>query len=107
MRQIERDQANERARAEQARANPSPPTRYVVLAGTFADAQAARSRLQELIDAGFEGTLLSSPKGGRVLSELRIGPYPSQAQAEKVSETLRRSYDLSPRVVEEHGDTQP
>jgi general secretion pathway protein D len=107
MREIERDQATEKARAEQARNSPTPPARFVVLAGTFADPQVARSRLTELVDAGFEGSLLSSPKGGRVLTELRVGPFVSQLQAEKVSETLRRSYDLSPRVVEEPGDKQP
>jgi hypothetical protein len=67
----------------------------------------ARSRLTELVDAGFEGSLLSSPKGGRVLTELRVGPFPTLSQAEKVSETLRRSYDLTPQVIEEPGDKQP
>jgi len=107
MREIERQQAEEKERAQQAVSHPGPATRYVVLAGTFADAQAARARLTELVDAGFEGTLLSSPKDGHVLTELRLGPYASQAQADKVSETLRRSYDLSPRVVVEQPEKQP
>ena len=107
MREIEREQENAKTQAQQARTNPAPAARYVILAGTFADAQVARTRLTELVDAGFEGSLLSSPKGGRVMTELRVGPFTSQAQAEKVSETLRRSYDLTPQVVEEHGDSQP
>ncbi|HTY19409.1 MAG TPA: type II secretion system secretin GspD [Myxococcota bacterium] len=107
MREIERERETEKTKAAQARANPQPATHYVILAGTFADPQVARSRLTELVDAGFEGSLLSSAKDGKVLTELRVGPFASQAQAEKVSQTLRHSYDLTPRVVEESGDKQP
>jgi len=107
MREIERRQALDKEHAQQAANAPGPATRYVVLAGGFANAQAARTRLTELVDAGFEGSLVTSPKGGRVTTELRIGPYASASQAEKVAETLRRSYDLSPQVVTEQEEPKP
>jgi hypothetical protein len=65
----------------------------------FADSGVAQSTLMRLIDAGYEGTLVSSRASGRVLLELRVGPYRELSQAERAAEALRRAYSLAPQVL--------
>jgi general secretion pathway protein D len=99
MLEIERAQATERAQARAAAAAQAQPKRYLVLGGVFADPGVAQSTLTRLIDAGYEGTLVSSRATGRVLLELQIGPYADAEAAERAAEALRLGYALSPQVV--------
>ena len=70
-----------------------------MLGGVFADSGVAQSTLMRLIDAGYEGTLVSSRASGRVLLELRVGPYRELGEAERTAEALRRAYSLAPQVL--------
>jgi general secretion pathway protein D len=99
MLEIERKQATANARKRAADAEPKGPPRYLVLGGVFADSGVAQSTLMRLIDAGYEGTLVSSRASGRVLLELRVGPYRELSQAERAAEALRRAYSLAPQVL--------
>lgn len=99
MLEIEREQATTKARARAAAALPAGPPRYLVLGGVFADSSVAQSTLTRLIDAGYEGTLVSSRSSGRVLLELRVGPYRELGEAERTAEALRRAYSLAPQVL--------
>jgi len=83
---------------------PATSTRYGILAGTFGDPSAARDMLQQLIDAGFDGTLVSGDHGGTVLYEVRLGPYESLEDADKAKARLRESFDLAPGVFVENAD---
>jgi hypothetical protein len=65
----------------------------------FADSGVAQSTLRRLIDAGYEGTLVSSRMSGRVLLELRIGPYANLDDAERTADSLRRAHALAPQVL--------
>lgn len=99
MREIERDQARSREAARAAEAERSRGARYVVLAGSYADPNAARGTLLELVDAGFDGTLVSSGPAGQVRYELRLGPYTEVEQAERAAGTVQRAYGLPSRIV--------
>jgi Flp pilus assembly secretin CpaC len=99
MLEIERQQATEKARTRTAATAPAPAARYLVLGGVFADSGVAQSTLRRLIDAGYEGTLASSRSNGRVLLELRIGPYLNLDDAERTADALRRGYALAPQVL--------
>jgi hypothetical protein len=106
MLEIERGEATTKARARAAAAMPTGPPRYLVLGGVFADSGVAQSTLTRLIDAGYEGTLVSSRASGRVLLELRVGPYRELGEAERTAEALRRAYSLAPQVlVQPTGET--
>jgi general secretion pathway protein D len=108
MLEIERAQSVSRARAREAAARPTEPARYLVLGGVFADPGVAQSTLTRLIDAGYEGTLVSSRASGRVLLELRVGPFVDLPAAERAAEALRRGYALAPQVmVQRREDIQP
>lgn len=99
MREIERGQMRHREAVQQEAASLARGSRYVVLAGSYADPNAARGTLMELVDAGFDGTLVSSGQDGRVRYELRLGPYTDVDQAERAAATIQRAYGLSSQIV--------
>ncbi len=107
MRDIEREQAQSREAAAAAAQRRGPAARYVVQAGSYADAGAARATLTELVDAGFDGTLVSTGDTGRIRYELRVGPYGNVEQAERAAETLQRAYDLPSQIVIEREEARP
>jgi cell division septation protein DedD len=108
MLEIERQQAVEKASSRATSAAPVPSARYLVLGGVFADSSVAQTTLRRLIDAGYEGTLVSSRSNGRVLLELRIGPYINLDDAERTADALRRAHALAPQVlVQKPEDTTP
>jgi len=99
MLEIERQQATEKSRSRAAATAPAPTARYLVLGGVFADSGVAQSTLRRLVDAGYEGTLVSSRANGRVLLELRVGPYVDLGEAERTASALRSGYALAPQVL--------
>jgi general secretion pathway protein D len=107
MREIEREQAQARAKAQKAASQAGPAPRYVLLAATYSDSSVASSTLTTLVDAGYDGRLVSSGSGGHVRYELRIGPYTELKDAERTAETLRHSYDLSPKVLVQTPEAHP
>jgi general secretion pathway protein D len=107
MREIEREQAQSREAQRAAEALRARGARYVLLAGSFADPDAARGTLMELVDAGFDGSLVSSGPAGRVRYELRLGPYTEVEQAERAALTLQRAYGLTSQIVLERREGAP
>ncbi len=103
MREIEQLKQDEKKRLQEL-APQEAATRWGVLAAVFRDSGAAQTLLTQLIDAGYEGSLVSGEAdGGAVLFELRVGPYETLRAAEQAATTLRDAYDLSPRVMLEEG----
>ena len=101
MREIEREE--EKAAEAQRRALEELETApsFGVLAATFRDESAATESLGELIDAGYDGTLISGERDGTVLYQVRIGPYPSIETAREAAAVIRESFGLAPTVVVE------
>ena len=98
---IEREvEAKSAAQAEALRAAEDAP-RYGVLAAVFRDEDAATRLLTDLLDAGYDGTLVSGDSEGTVLLEVRLGPYDSLEEAERVANTVRRSFGVAPSVLVE------
>jgi general secretion pathway protein D len=99
MREIEGEQMAERERrALEAEAGQHAPEYYVQAAVTGDEAAAIRV-LTELVDAGYDGSLISGDVGGTVLHEVRLGPYPSIDEAQRVGGIIRRSHGLAPSVM--------
>jgi len=100
MREIERSQVRQREAASEEAARRARGSRYLVLAGDYADPNAARGTLTELVDAGFDGTLVSSSTSeGRVRYELRLGPYGDADEAQRAAATIQRAYGLPVQIV--------
>jgi general secretion pathway protein D len=99
MREIERaqqeaDEAGHRA-AEALEEAPA----FGVLAATFRDESAATDSLEQLIDAGYDGTLVSESADGTVLYQVHIGPFPTVESAREAAAVIRESFGLAPTVV--------
>jgi general secretion pathway protein D len=104
MREIEagRRERDARAAEEAARAGSGP--RYAVLAAVFRDERAATATLTELLDAGYEGTLVSGESQGTLLFEVRLGPFASLEEAENAAAVVRQGFGLSPTVLVERDE---
>lgn len=87
-----------------ALAPPAPASspageRYLVLAGSFRDARNAEAHKAKLAMSGIEARIESVTLQDRsVVHRVRVGPTPSQAQAERVLATLK-SQGFDGRVI--------
>jgi hypothetical protein len=72
-----------------------------VLAGTFRDEGAAAATLQQLLDAGYDGTLVSGDSSGTVLFDVRLGPFSELTRAKAVADVVSDGFDLTPTVIVE------
>ena len=101
MREIEQAEEAEADAKRRAAEEAETAPRFGVLAATFRNESAATDSLQQLIDAGFDGTLVSGDTDGTVLYEVRLGPYPSIEAAREVSGVIRETFGLAPTVLVE------
>ena len=97
MRQIEESRSDEAAKAVADALIPRPDFR--VRAGLFSDERAAAATLTRLIDAGYDGALISSQADGVLLFEIQLGPYGDIEVAQQTFEILRDAYGLDPAIT--------
>ncbi len=97
MRQIEELRTEKAVRANSASLVSRPEFR--VRAGLFSDERAAATTLTRLIDAGYDGALISSQADGVLLFEIQLGPYDDIEVAQRTFEILRDAYGLDPAVT--------
>jgi len=104
MREIEEEEADARRQAEdEAAASLTRPT-YHVLAALFRDEEPAVELLTELVDAGWDGTLVSGEVAGAVVHEVRIGPFDELEDAEDTAGVIGEAFGLSPSVTVERSE---
>jgi general secretion pathway protein D len=72
---------------------------YLVQVSFFGDAAEASHELRRLIEAGYDGTLLSQSEMGRVVHYVQLGPYLEEDEAQHVARELRANLDLHAVVV--------
>ena len=97
--EIAAEQALARAEAAAARLADLHAPGYVAQALLGSDVDQAVDTLQELIDEGYDGTLVSNDVGGSLYFELQIGPFLAIDQAERAAQFMRDVHDLKPSVV--------
>ncbi|MCG8589939.1 MAG: SPOR domain-containing protein, partial [Proteobacteria bacterium] len=110
MREIELARAEARERREAEREEALTSKRYGVRAGVFRNDEEATALLTQLLDGGYDGTLVSNEIDGLLLFEVVVGPFEDAKAAGDVADVLERSYSLSPRVTlleGESGDEEP
>ncbi len=108
MSEIETLQTSERERLEREAAAADRGPKWGVLAALYRSEDSAREQLTELVDAGYDGTLVSNPQGGAVFYELRLGPYDTTEKAGRAAEAVRRGYGLSTTVIQlDAGEAAP
>src|SRR4029453_7798455 len=99
MRAIEEQDAAARRRAAQAEDAERTRPGYGVLAAVYRSEDAAAGLLTELVDAGYDGTVVATRSGGSVLYEIRLGPYRELEDAQRTAEAVAGAFGLSPTVV--------
>jgi general secretion pathway protein D len=72
---------------------------YTVHLPRFTEAGLAVSALEKLIDAGFDGTVLSRTENGVLSHYVELGPFTSIEQARSVARELRSEHGLESTVV--------
>ena len=98
-RMAEIEGAQAAARAERESVEQAAPAAYLVRAGVFSDAETATKTLTTLVDAGFDGSLVSSESGGVLLYEIQIGPFEDTVGAKHAAQVLREAHDLAPAIT--------
>jgi hypothetical protein len=73
--------------------------RFGVLAATYGDEGAAAATLQELIAAGYDGSLVTEDRSGTLLYEVRLGPFATREEAEDAMAHASASLGLSPTLT--------
>jgi general secretion pathway protein D len=99
MGELEATSKAEREAAAQLVAGREAGPQYEVIAGTFGDEGVAMTTLQQLIDAGHDGTLTSEEHAGTLIYEIHLGPFDTAQAAEDKADALRDAFKLTPRVM--------
>jgi general secretion pathway protein D len=101
MREIEQGEREEAERAAQERAEQERAPSYWVQAAVVGDEADAQRALTALIDAGYDGSLVSVAAGGAVIHEIRLGPYARLEDAQQAGAAVERSHGLKSAVLVE------
>jgi Flp pilus assembly secretin CpaC len=91
---MQREEAEQRALEAQ-----KPQPEYFLQAGLFTDETEAVDTLTTLVDLGYDGTLVTGQRAGRVLYEVRVGPYADLDEAQAAIRVLERSTGLAPTIL--------
>jgi len=98
---IEEKRADERAqrRRQADEAADANIQRYAVNVATYLDEKEAISTLTELVDAGYDGTLISSDSDGTLVFTIQVGPFDDLWNAQRAAQMLDASYGYSSSVT--------
>jgi len=94
-----RRQAAADAEAEREQAALAGRSAYGVRVGVYADEAKAMETLTQLVDAGYDGTLVSGEIDGRTIYEIVVGPFTDLRGADDAAGLLKDVYGFSPTVV--------
>ena len=97
--ELERQFGEERRRAEEIAGVDANRSAYGLRVKLYDNESDATSALLDLLDAGYEGTLMSDNAGGRVVYELLTGPYTELKAAQAEAEVLTEVYQFNPVVT--------
>jgi len=97
--ELESQFLEERRLAEELAAVDASGSAYGLRVKLYDSETEATAALLKLLDAGYEGTLMSNSAGGRVVYELLTGPYSELKAAQAEAEVLTEVYQFAPVVT--------
>ena len=83
---------------EEAALERAEVTRYGLRAGLYSDEDTAAAALTDVLDRGFDATLVATEADGVIFYEVQVGPYETIQRAEDVSVVLERGLGLHPSI---------
>jgi Flp pilus assembly secretin CpaC len=101
MRELEQKQQEVKAqRAEQAQEEAAEELQlYAVDAATYLDESSATQALTKLLDAGYDGTLVSGESDGKLVYTVQLGPFDDLRDAQQTAATVDEAYGYSSTVA--------
>ena len=84
--------------SQQLEAKEITTTAYGLRLELYDDEDAAAAALLELLDAGYDGSLMSNNAGGKLVYELITGPYDDLKAAQAEADVLSEVYQFTPVV---------
>ena len=72
--------------------------RRAKIAPPLHDEEEASDLLTEVLDLGYDATLVSEDVDGRVQLELQVGPFGTLREADSTATILRRAMELEPEI---------
>jgi len=99
MSQIEVEHLEAEAAALQLQAALAAGPRYGLSAALPDDETSASAALTEIIDWGYDATLVSRVEDGQIHFEIQIGPFETQREARSASRLLERAMELNPQLT--------
>ncbi len=99
--EIEEKRANEREQKRQLAEGEASARiqRYAVNVATYLDENEAIRTLTDLVDAGYDGTLISSDSNGTLVFTIQVGPFDDLWNAQRAAQTLDASFGYSSSVT--------
>lgn len=85
--------------AERLGAGEATSNAYVLRVAVFQSDAAAADALTRLLDAGYDGTLVSDGSDGGIVYELLVGPYVEFDDASDAARVLSEVYDYDPSIT--------
>ncbi len=73
--------------------------RYAVQVATYRSEREATETLTTLVDAGYDGSLVTSTSNGELVFSIQIGPFDDLYDADRTAQTLDASYGYSSSVT--------
>jgi len=104
--ELEAQLLNQQLLAGGARSAEDAATAYGLRVKIYNDEDQAAAALMELLDAGYESSLMSNSAGDRIVYELLTGPYSELKAAKAEAEVLTEIYDFAPVVTVLEGPPQ-
>lgn len=106
MRELEEQRSESRAARDAAaeRRAEENVQRYAVQVATFLDERDATDTLTELLDAGYDGSLVANESDGQIVFTIQIGPFLDLWEADRAAQTLDAAYGYQSSVTVVRGD---
>ena len=89
----------EQQRAEREAKTKLGATGYMLRVKVFRNENKAAETLTQMIDAGYDGALISGDSEGSLIYELVIGPYMELSIARNTANALKETYQFSPTIT--------
>ncbi|MFK7897585.1 MAG: type II secretion system secretin GspD [Myxococcota bacterium] len=101
MRELEDRKANERESKASAleREAQFGRQRYAVQVATYRSESEATNTLTTLVDAGYDGSLVTSTSNGQLVFMVQVGPFEDLYDADRAAQTLDTSYGYASSVT--------
>ncbi len=93
-------------RIDSAATSEAAVSAYGLRVKIYSNEDDAAAALMELLDAGYESSLMSNSAGDELVYELLAGPYSELKAAKAVAEVLTEVYDFAPVVTVLEGPVQ-